>query len=111
MNAEQGRIVAATELFRSDDLLVRRVGGFGGPICYVTFDSYTDHRTLDRPGFGEHHFRARGIDAREIHSPLLTLNAAVDHDQLAGRSHGGSVNPGLHGRPRRDPFAGAAEEL
>ena len=66
MNAEQGRMVAATELFRSNDLLVRRVGGFGGPICYVTFDSYTDHRTLDRPGFGEHHFRARGIDAVHV---------------------------------------------
>jgi hypothetical protein len=66
VNAEQGRIVAATELFRSDDLLVRRVGGFGGQTCYVTFDSYTDHRTLDRPGFGEHHFRARGIDAVHV---------------------------------------------
>lgn len=66
MNAEPGRIVAAQELFRSADLLVRRVGGFGSDLCYVTFDSYTDHRTLDRPGFGEDYLRGRAIDAIHV---------------------------------------------
>lgn len=31
--------------------------------CVVTFESYTDHRTLDRPGFGEVFFDTNGIDA------------------------------------------------
>jgi hypothetical protein len=51
------------ELFRSDDLLVRQVGRHGGSCCVVTFDSFTDIRTLERPGFGEHFFHHAGIDA------------------------------------------------
>jgi hypothetical protein len=66
MNVQPGLIVAAQELFRSDELLVRRVGGYGGRIAYVTFDSYTDDRTLERPGFGEGYFRARGIDTIHV---------------------------------------------
>ena len=66
MNAEPGRIAAAQDLFRSDDVLVRGVTGFGGSLCYVTFASYTDDRTLDRAGFGEDFFRARGIDAIHV---------------------------------------------
>ncbi|HWI85377.1 MAG TPA: alpha/beta fold hydrolase [Sphingomonas sp.] len=66
MNIQPGLLVAADELFRSDDLLVRRVGGLASAICYVTFDSYTDNRTLDRPGFGEEYFRGRGIDAIHV---------------------------------------------
>lgn len=79
MNAESGRIVAARELFRSDDLLVRQVAGFGGPICYVTFASYTDDRTLDRPGFGEEFFAARGIDAIHV---LSRDNRWYQHPEL-----------------------------
>ena len=79
MNAEPGRIVAAQELFRTDDLLVRRVAGFGGPLCYVTFDSYTDHRTLDRPGFGEDFFRGRGVDAIHV---LSRENRWYQHPEL-----------------------------
>lgn len=66
MNIQPGTMVAAEELFRSDELLVRRVGGFDSAICYVTFDSYTDNRTLDRPGFGEAYFRSRGVDAIHV---------------------------------------------
>ena len=66
MNIQPGTMVAAKELFRSGELLVRRVGGFGSGICYVTFDSYTDNRTLDRPGFGEAYFRGRGVDAIHV---------------------------------------------
>lgn len=79
MNAEPGRIVAAQELFRSDDMAVRRVAGFGGPICYVTFASYTDDRTLDRPGFGEEFFRGRGIDAIHV---LSRENRWYQHPEL-----------------------------
>lgn len=80
MNVQPGLMVAADELFRSDDLLVRRIGGFGGPICYVTFDSYTDNRTLDRPGFGEEYFRGRGIDAIHV---LSRDNRWYQHPELA----------------------------
>lgn len=66
MNHQPGAIVAAEELFRSDDLLVRRIGGLGSAICYVTFESYTDNRTLERGGFGEDYFRTRGIDAIHV---------------------------------------------
>lgn len=63
---QPGTMVASDELFRSQELLVRRVGGFGSNLCYVTFDSYTDNRTLDRPGFGETYFRGRGVDAIHV---------------------------------------------
>ena len=79
MNADPGRIVAAQELFRSDDLLVRRVAGFGGPLCYVTFASYTDDRTLDRLGFGQDFFHARGIDAIHV---LSRENRWYQHPEL-----------------------------
>ena len=55
-----------TELFRSDDLLVKRVGGYSPEACVVTFASFTDHRTLDRAGFGEHFLRTREIDAIHV---------------------------------------------
>jgi tetratricopeptide (TPR) repeat protein len=80
VNVQPGQMVAAEELFRSDDLLVRRVGGFGGDVCYVTFDSYTDNRTLDRPGFGEDYFRGRGIDAIHV---LSRENRWYQHPELA----------------------------
>ena len=79
MNAASGRIVALEELFRSEDLLVRRVAGNGGPLCYVTFASYTDNRTLDRPGFGEDHFRGRRIDAIHV---LSRENRWYQHPEL-----------------------------
>ena len=54
------------ELFRSPDLLVRRTGWFSSPCCVVTFDSFTDNRTLDRRGFGEEFFQSREIDAIHV---------------------------------------------
>ena len=51
------------EVFRSPELAVRAVCEFGSPSCVVTFDSYSDDRSLDRPGFGEEFFRSRSIDA------------------------------------------------
>jgi pimeloyl-ACP methyl ester carboxylesterase len=61
------------ELYRSADLLVRGITGFSHDALVVTFDSYTDHRDphtnyrhLDRPGFGEHFLRDRGVDAIHV---------------------------------------------
>lgn len=79
MNAEAGPIVAPRELFRSDELLVRQVAGFGGDLCYVTFASYTDDRRLDRPGFGEEHFASRRIDAIHV---LSRDNRWYQHPEL-----------------------------
>ena len=56
----------ADELFRSDDLLVRRVGGHGDACCVVTFDNFTDFRTLERNGFGEAFLDSSGIDAIHV---------------------------------------------
>lgn len=57
---------ASTEIFRSPELLVRDLRQHASPCCVVTFESYTDNRTLDRPGFGEVFFDANGIDAIHI---------------------------------------------
>ena len=57
------------ELFRSGDLLVRRVPGAGDgdrTCAVVTFDSFTDWRTLDRPGFGQGVLHDAGIDAVHV---------------------------------------------
>jgi alpha-beta hydrolase superfamily lysophospholipase len=56
----------AEDLFRSNDLLVRRVTECDSAACVVTFDSFTDLRTLDRPGFGETFLREAGIDAVHV---------------------------------------------
>ena len=66
-------------LFASEDLLVRYVGRGGTPLCYVTFDSYTDSRTLDRRGFGEDFLRARGIDAIHV---INRENLWYQHEEL-----------------------------
>lgn len=49
-------------LFQTPDLLVRHTRG-KRPGCIVTFDSYTDVRSLDRAGFGEAFFAQRDISA------------------------------------------------
>lgn len=54
------------EVFRSPELLVRDLRRHASSCCVVTFESYTDNRTLDRPGFGEAFFDANGIDAIHI---------------------------------------------
>lgn len=54
------------EIFRSPELLVKDMRRHASACCVVTFESYTDSRTLDRPGFGEVFFDANGIDAIHI---------------------------------------------
>ena len=46
--------------------MVRHIGGFSRDACVVTFDSFTDHRTLDRPGFGQAFLCSRSIDAIHV---------------------------------------------
>lgn len=57
---------ATCEIFRSEELLVRANLGFDSECCVVTFDSFTDHRTLDRSGFGEAFFHSIRVDAIHV---------------------------------------------
>lgn len=54
------------EILRSAELLVKDLRRHTSACCVVTFDSYTDYRTLNRPDFGEVFFDANGIDAIHI---------------------------------------------
>jgi tetratricopeptide (TPR) repeat protein len=56
----------ATEIFRSSELVVRSACDFGSSACVVTFDSYSDDRSLDRQAFGEEFFASREIDAIHV---------------------------------------------
>lgn len=66
-------------LFRSSDLLVRKVGAHGDECCVVTFDSFTDFRTLDRPGFGEAFLDGAGVDAIHV---IPRENAWYQHAEM-----------------------------
>lgn len=57
---------AVTEIYRSADLLVRARTAHKSAFCVVTFNSYTDKRTLDREGFGEGFLASRGVNAIHI---------------------------------------------
>lgn len=52
-------------LFESADLRVRLVAG-RSRLCVVSFDSYVNVPTLDRPGFGEAFLAGCGIDAIHV---------------------------------------------
>ena len=54
------------EIYRSAELLVRARTGQESKFCVVTFDAYTDRRTLDREGFGEGFLASRGVNAIHI---------------------------------------------
>lgn len=56
----------STEIFRSAELLVRDLRRHTSACCVVTFESYTDNRSVDRPGFGEVFFDANSIDAIHV---------------------------------------------
>lgn len=53
-------------LFRSDDLIVRRVPAGDGRTCFVTFGSYTNEYDLTRQGFGEDFLRDEGLTAIHV---------------------------------------------
>lgn len=52
-----------SELYRSAEFAVRSACDFGSDACVITFDSYSDDRSLDRRGFGQDFFASRQIDA------------------------------------------------
>ena len=54
---------AGVEVYRSGDLLARFRAGHNSAACVITFNSYSDNRTLDRAGFGEPFLSKQGIDA------------------------------------------------
>lgn len=83
------------DLFRSPDLLVRQVGDHGAECCVVTFDSFTDHRTLDRPGFGEAFLDGSRIDA--IHVIARDNNWYQEPDIMEAMARVRSVS-GRYGR-------------
>ena len=56
----------ADELFRSDNLVVRRVPAANTTRWVVTFDHYAIGHGFDRPGFGEAWLRAQGISAIHV---------------------------------------------
>ncbi len=64
--ANVGAYLGSIELFRCRDLCVRSSMGLASPYCVITFDSYTDTRILDRPGFGELFFLSLGINAVHV---------------------------------------------
>jgi len=68
-----------TELFRTNDFLVRAVSGFGSSTCMVCFDGLQDVHTLDRPGFGERFFAQAAVDA--IHF-VIRDNAWYQYEQM-----------------------------
>ena len=88
------------ELFRSANLVVRRRGESCTRCCVVTFGSFTDERTLDRPGFGEGFFQSRGIDAIHVISrendwyQYPEMEAAVAQVHAATRSYARVVTYG-----------------
>ena len=50
-------------MFRNDDFVVRSACEFESEVCVITFDSYSDDRSLDRSGFAQDFFISRRTDA------------------------------------------------
>ncbi len=81
-------------LFRSQELRAFQLGGFSRDCCVVTFDSYTDTRTLERAGFGQEFFQRRGIDAIHVISrnndwyQHAELREALDTVRATARQYG-----------------------
>lgn len=68
--AEMGSVFetaeGADEIFRSDDVVVRRVAAGSGDAWVVTFDHYGIGAGFERPGFGEAYLAAQGISAIHV---------------------------------------------
>jgi tetratricopeptide (TPR) repeat protein len=110
-----------TEIFRSSELAVRSACDFGSDACVITFDSYSDDRSLDRPAFGQDFFASRQIDAihfvsrendwyqhPELPDVAATVAALVkDHRRVV--AYGSSM--GGYGAIRFGGMAGASVAL
>ena len=82
-------------LYKDGDLCVRNAAIFGGDVCVVTFDSYTDARNLNRRGFGEQFFLDQGINAIHV---VPRDNCWYQYPQLANLA---KVIASITGRFRR----------
>ena len=69
----------SAEVFRSDHFVARAITGFASQACVVTFDSYSDTRGLDRPGFGQRFFEHEQIDAVHV---IARWNNWYQHDDM-----------------------------
>ena len=54
------------EIYRSDNILAKKIGTFSKNTLVISFDSYTDRPYLDRTGFGEHFFQKNSVDCIHI---------------------------------------------
>ncbi len=59
-------VSASQTIYRTSDFSIRFVEASGSPSCVVSFSSFTDEPSLERPGFGESFLRDRGIDAIHV---------------------------------------------
>lgn len=50
-------------VYHSEEILIKKIGGFSSKVLIVSFDSYTDNKNLNRPGFGEDFFLKNKIDS------------------------------------------------
>ncbi len=66
MGSPSGTAFEADELFRSSDVVVRRVPAGNVDRWVVTFDHYGIGHGFDRPGFGEAYLQAQGISAIHV---------------------------------------------
>lgn len=66
MGSLSGTALEADELFRSKDVVVRRVPAGNVDRWVVTFDHYGIGHGFDRPGFGEAYFQTQGISAIHV---------------------------------------------
>ncbi|MFT8402371.1 MAG: hypothetical protein ABF932_00650 [Gluconobacter potus] len=60
------------DVYRSENILVKKIGAFSKDNLVISFDSYTDRPHLDRPGFGEHFFQKNSIDCIHVLSRTNT---------------------------------------
>jgi hypothetical protein len=109
------------EIYRSADLLVRTRIGYESPFCVVTFDSFTDRRTLDREGFGEAFLASRAVNAIHVLSRdndwylLPDIELALDAAAKAAASfdrvsaYGSSM--GAYAAIRLGGLAGASDAI
>ncbi len=66
-------------IFRSDNLLVRRVPAGASDTVFVSFDPYTEQDSFDRSGFCEHILQSLGIPAVHV---LQRRNHWLQHPEL-----------------------------
>mgnify|MGYP004706135513 CR=1 FL=1 len=67
------------EIYRSDNILAKKIGTFSKNTLVISFDSYTDRPYLDRTGFGEHFFQKNSVDCIHI---ISKTNSWYQHQEM-----------------------------